>query len=279
MKNLLNLSFIFIIIFLNFSCSKNYEENKKDENSENLDDLYKLAILELDSENYDLAQSKFEDIEIKFPLSNEAVQSQIMIAFIEYVKMNYDEAIFKFNIVIDRYPSHKNIDYAYYMRAMCYFEQIRNEYLDGNFNNKALENFNQIINRFPTSKYARDSEQKIILINENIAAKHMDIALFYLNQKKYLAAMNRYKKVIDNHSESNFTPEALHRLVEIYYSLGMIEDAKKTASVIGYNYPDSKWYKFSYELVGSKENKKNENEKKSFFSKLSNFISKNDGEK
>ena len=277
MKNLFNLSFIFIIIFLNFSCSKNYEENKNDENFENLDNLYKLAMLELDSENYDIAQSKFEYIEIKFPLSNEAVQSQIMIAFIEYVKMNYDEAIFKFNSVIDRYPSHKNVDYAYYMRAMCYFEQIRNEYLDGNYNNKALENFNQIINRFPSSKYARDSEQKIILINENIAAKHMNIALFYLNQKKYFAAMNRYKKVIDNHSKSKFTPEALHRLVEIYYTLGMIEDAKKTASVIGYNYPDSKWYKFSYELVGSKESK--ENEKKSFFSKLSNFITKNDGEK
>ena len=276
MKNLFNLSFIFIIIFLNISCSKNYEENKKNGNSENPDDLYKLAMLDLNNENYDLAQSKFENIEIKFPLSNEAVQSQIMIAFIEYVNMNYDEAIFKFNRVINRYPSYKNVDYAYYMRAMCYFEQIRNEYLDGNNNKKALENFNQIINRFPTSKYARDSEQKIILINENIAAKHMDIALFYLNQKKYLAAMNRYQKVIDNHSKSKFTPEALHRLVEIYYSLGMIEDAKKTASVIGYNYPDSKWYKFSYELIETKGN--NKNEKKSFFSKLSNFITKNNRE-
>ena len=105
MKNLFNLSFIFIIIFLNFSCSKNYEENKKGGNSENPDDLYKLAMLELNSENYDIAQSKFENIEIKFPLSNEAVQSQIMTAFIEYVKMNYDEAIFKFNRVINRYPS------------------------------------------------------------------------------------------------------------------------------------------------------------------------------
>ncbi len=276
MKNLFNLSFIFVMIFLIISCSKNFEENKKVENSENPDDLYKLAMLDLNSENYDLAQSKFEDIEFKFPLSNEAIQSQIMSAFIEYVKMNYDEAIFKFNRVIDRYPSHKNIDYAYYMRAMCYFEQIRNEYLDGNNNKKALENFNQIINRFPSSKYARDSEQKIILINENIAAKHMNIGLFYLNQKKYLAAMNRYKKVVDNHSKSKFTPEALHRLVEIYYSLGMIEDAKKTASVIGYNYPDSKWYKFSYELIEIKEN--DEIEKKSFFNRLSNFITKDDEE-
>ena len=164
------------------------------------------------------------------------------------------------------------------MKAVCYYEQIENPELDGQNNDLALQSFKETINYFPNSKYARDSEQKIILINENIAAKHMDIALFYLNQKKYLAAMNRYQKVIDNHSKSKFTPEALHRLVEIYYSLGMIEDAKKTASVIGYNYPDSKWYKFSYELIEGKENNINENEKKSFFNKLSNFITKDDEE-
>ena len=276
MKNLFKLSFILLIISLNISCSKNYEENKKAENSENPEDLYKLAMLDLNNKNYDLATSAFAKIENKFPLSNVSIQSQIMLGFIEYVKMDYDRAILKFNRIIDRYPSHNNIDYAYYMRAICYYEQIKNEYLDGNYNKKALENFNQIINRFPESKYARDSEQKIILIKENIAAKHMDIAFFYLNQKKYLAAMNRYKEVIDNYSQSKFTPEALHRLVEIYYSLGMLEDAKKTASVIGYNYPNSKWYNFSYKLVSPKDDKKNE--KKSFFSKLSNLITKNDEE-
>ena len=142
-----------------------------------------------------------------------------MIAFIEYAQMNYDEAIFKLNRIINRYPSHKNIDYAYYMKAICYFEQIEKEYFDGSINSEALESFNQVINRFPESKYARDSEQKIILIKENIAAKHMDIGLFYLKQKKYLASMRRYQKVIDYYSESKFTPEALNRLVELYYSL------------------------------------------------------------
>ena len=102
----------------------------------------------------------------------------------------------------------------------------------------------------------------------------MDIALFYLKQKKYLAAMKRYKKVIDDHSESKFTPEALHRLVEIYYLLGMIEDAKKTASVIGYNYPDSKWYRYSYELVGSDNDDKIND--KSFFGKISNLLTSDD---
>jgi len=273
MKNLSKLAFIFLFICLIISCSQN-NQNVKNINSETPENLYALAMQDLEKENYEKAKVLFDEIEFNFPLSNEAIQSQIMTAFIEYAQMNYDEAIFKLNRIINRYPSHKNIDYAYYMKAICYFEQIENEYLDGSYNTEALENFNQVINRFPESKYARDSEQKIILIKENIAAKHMDIALFYLKQKKYLAAMRRYKKVIDDHSESKFTPEALHRLVEIYYSLGMIEDAKKTASVIGYNYPDSKWYRYSYELVGSDNDDKIND--KSFFGKISNLLTRDD---
>ena len=273
MRNLFILAFFFIFIGLNISCSQN-NQNVKNTSSKTPENLYALAMQDLEKENYEKAKVLFDEIEFNFPLSNEAIQSQIMIAFIEYAQMNYDEAIFKLNRIINRYPSHKNIDYAYYMKAICYFEQIENEYLDGSYNTEALENFNQVINRFPESKYARDSEQKIILIKENIAAKHMDVALFYLKQKKYLAAMKRYKKVIDDHSESKFTPEALHRLVEIYYSLGMIEDAKKTASVIGYNYPDSKWYRYSYELVGSDNDDKIND--KSFFGKISNLLNRDD---
>ena len=273
MKNLSKLAFIFLFICLIISCSQN-NQNVKNINSETPENLYALAMQDLEKENYEKAKVLFDEIEFNFPLSNEAIQSQIMTAFIEYAQMNYDEAIFKLNRIINRYPSHKNIDYAYYLKAICNFEQIENEYLDGSYNTEALESFNQVINRFPESKYARDSEQKIILIKENIAAKHMDIALFYLKQKKYLAAMRRYKKVIDDHSESKFTPEALHRLVEIYYSLGMIEDAKKTASVIGYNYPDSKWYRYSYELVGSDNDDKIND--KSFFGKISNLLIRDD---
>jgi len=272
MKNLSKLIFIFLFIYLTISCSQN-NQNVKNINSETPESLYVLAMQDLEKENYEKAKALFDEIEFNFPLSNEAIQSQIMVAFIEYAQMNYDEAIFKLNRIINRYPSHKNIDYAYYMKAISNFEQIENEYLDGSYNTEALESFNQVINRFPESKYTRDSEQKIILIKENIAAKHMDIALFYLKQKKYLAAMRRYKKVIDDHSKSKFTPEALHRLVEIYYSLGMIEDAKKTASVIGYNYPGSKWYRYSYELVGSADEKIND---KSFFGKISNLLASDD---
>ena len=241
--------------------------------TETPEQLYVIAKLDLDAELYEEAKLKFENINFKFPLSNEGIQSLIMIAFIEYAQLNYDESIYKFDRIIKKYPSHKNIDYAYYMRAMCYFEQIKHEALDGKNNQEAMENFNQIINRFPESKYARDSQQKIIFVKENIAAKHMDIALFYLNQKKYLAALNRYNIVINEYSQSKFTPEALYREVEIYYTLGMMDDAKKTSAVIGYNYPKSKWYKYSYRLLKKTDNKNN---KKSLLNKISNFLTNDD---
>ena len=120
-------------------------------------------------------------------------------------------------------------------------------------------------------KYTKDSKQKIILLKENIAAKHMSVGLFYLNRKNYLAALKRYQIVIDEHSQSKYTPEALHRLVEIYYSLGMIEEAKKTASVLSYNYPKSKWYIYSYNLVGDQN--VDQSKKTNLFKKILNKIS------
>ena len=265
---LISLTFMLLII----SCSQK-ENIIKEEFTETPEQLYAVAKLDLDRELYEEAKLKFENVNFKFPLSNEGIQSLIMIAFIEYAQLNYDEAIYKFDRIIKKYPSHKNIDYAYYMRAMCYFEQIKHEALDGKNNQEAMENFNQIINRFPESKYARDSQQKIIFVKENIAAKHMDIALFYLNQKKYLAALNRYNIVINEYSQSKFTPEALYREVEIYYTLGMMDDAKKTSAVIGYNYPKSKWYKYSYRLLKKTDNKNN---KKSLLNKISNFLTNDD---
>ena len=178
-----------------------------------------------------------------------------MLAFIDYLNLNYESAIYKFDRIIKLYPSHKNIDYAYYMRAMCYFEQIENEELDGLYNELSLENFKEITNRFPNSEYAQDSRQKILFILENIAAKHMNIGMFYLKQKKYLAAIKRFNNVINNHSKSKFTPEALYRLVEIYLTLGLVDDAEKSASVIAYNYPKSIWYEKSYALFYPEQKK------------------------
>ena len=267
-------------IFFVIGCADKNKLVEKDISAEDRSFLYNTAMVDLNSEDFINARIKFQDMIFKFPLSNEGIQSKIMIAFIEYMEMNYSEAIFKFNKIINEYPSHKNIDYAYFMKAMCYYEQIENSELDGINNDKALENFNQVIKRYPESKYARDSEQKIIFVKENMAAKHMNIALFYQKDKKYLAALNRYKIVIDKYSKSKFTPEALFRQVEIYYTLGMIPEAKNIASVISYNYPKSKWYKYSYNLLKKKDSVNNSNKNKSnIIKKISNFFNKNEKEK
>ena len=262
--------FLLLFIFwLLFSCNNS---NKIEINSEtsSIDPeiLYIEAMNNFDAKEYDLALDKFEKLENLFPLSNEAVQSQIMSAFVDYIRLNYDDAIYKFNRILTKYPSHKNIDYIYYMKAICYYEKISHEELDGSNNTNALENFEQVLNRFPNSKYAKDSQQKIILVKSNIAAKHMSIGRFYQENDKYIAALNRFKIVVEDFSVTKFTPEALHRMVEIYYKLGMKEEAINTAAVIGYNYPESEWYEHSYNLLSEKEKNSNLlNKVKNYFNK------------
>ncbi len=258
-----------IFLFLCISCSSsnnNINNNKELSSLINPEDLYKSAKISFDNQNFDLAKSQFIEIKKLFPLSNEAVQSEIMIAFIGYVQMDYDNAILNYKKIIKKYPSHKDLDYLYYMIAMCNYEQLQNEGLDGFYNDVALNAFTQVINRFPNSKYTKDSRQKIILVRSNIAAKHMEIGRFYLKNKKYIAALNRFKIVIDQFSITKFTPEALHRMVETYYEMGMYDESYDTAALLGYNYPKSKWYKYSYNLI------KQIDVEQTFLKKLRNFF-------
>ena len=257
-----------ILLLLCISCSstnKDTNTTKKEIILDNPENLYKLAKVTFDQQNYELARKQFSEIKKLFPLSNEAIQSEIMIAFISYIQMDYENAILNFEKIINRYPSHKDLDYIYYMIAICNYEQLQNESLDGYFNNLALEAFDQVIKRFPESKYAKDSRQKIILVNSNIAAKHMEIGRFYLKNKKYIAALNRFKIVVDDFSITKFTPEALYRMVEAYYGMRMFEESYNTAALLGYNYPDSKWYKLSYNLIEQKE-------EETFLKKFRNFF-------
>ena len=251
------------------SCSNNNNISDIDKKTNPLNDpekLYRLAKINFDQQNFELADKQFKEIKRLFPLSNEAIQSEIMIAFIDYVRMNYDNAILNYEKIINKYPSHKNLDYIYYMIAICNYEQLQNESLDGYYNELALKSFNQVIKRFPESKYAKDSRQKIILIKSNIAAKNMEIGRFYLNNKKYIAALNRFKIVINEYSFTKFTPEALHRMVEAYYEMGMYEESYNTAALLGHNYPESKWYQYSYNLVAEIDGEE------TFLKKIRNFF-------
>ena len=270
LKIFLCITFINIVIL---SCSSNDEELKNKAIELSSRELYQIAMIDLDQENYEKAILKFKEIIYKYPLSNEGVQSEIMLGFIDYLGLNYSESIYKFNRIIKIYPSHKNIDYVYYMRAVSYFEQISGENFDGKNNIEAKKNFQELLNRFPESEYAKDSRQKLIFINENIAAKDMEIAIFYLNQKQYLAALGRYNKVIEKYPKSKFIPEALYRLVEIYIILGMEEEAEKAAAVIVYNYPKSVWYEQSYNLINEEYYNNN---KVTLRKKLLNLFKKNE---
>ena len=254
---------ILISIFI-MSCTKSQIVEVSDNNNviRNPEEIYVSAMDSFTNEKFTEAKVEFETLQKLYPLSNESIKAEIMIGFLLYVQMNYDEAISQFYKIIQRYPSHKDMDYVYYMIAMCNYEQIENHELDGAYNDYALESFNQVILRFPESEYAKDSRQKIILVKTNKAAKHMAIGRFYLKEKKYTSALNRFKVIIDEYSMTKFTPEALHRIVETYFAMGMIDESIETASVLGHNYPNSIWYKYSYELI------KLENDDKSIIEKL-----------
>ncbi len=264
--------FIYIIIsilFVNCSSSKNQKNNNVDLDENNIagpEERYILAKNFFDNGNYETASEEFTSLKNLYPLSNEAIQAEIMIGFISYIKMDYDNSINQFKRIIIKYPSHKNLDYVYYMKAMCNYEQITHHELDGKYNELAINDFNQVIKRFPKSVYAKDSRQKIILVKSNKAAKHMEIGRFYLKEKKYTAALNRFKIVIEDYSMTKFTPEALHRMVEAYYEMGMKSESIKSAALLGHNYPNSKWYTYSYNLIKKIEDDEN------FLDKLKNIF-------
>ena len=260
------ISFLSIIFFLSCSSNNSKESNNVENNIRSPEEIYVQAMQFFDKKNFTIAEEEFKKLQQLYPLSNEAIQAEIMLGFTKYLLMDYDSSISKFNKIIQKYPSHKDLDYIYYMIGMCNYEQITNHELDGQFNDLALESFNQVILRFPDSKYAKDSRQKIILVKSNKAAKHMEIGRFYLKEKKYTAALNRFKIVIDDYSMTKFTPEALHRMVEAYYEMGMIGESIKTASVLGHNYPKSKWYRYSYNLI------KKINNKESVLKKIKNIF-------
>ena len=199
-----------------------------------------------------MQQKKFKEVEALMPLSEWAAKSSLMAAYAHYSRNAYSRSVFLLERHINNYPSDRNIPYAHYLIAICYFEQILNEKKDLKPLLKAKEKFEYILSTYPETDYAIDARFKIDLIIDQLAAKEMSIARYYMKTKKWIPAINRLKIVVEKYDRTVFIEEALHRLVEVYYTIGLKEEAKKAAQILGYNYGSSQWYARSYKVFNKK---------------------------
>ena len=216
-------------------------------------EIYSQAVLYLEDDRYTDAAKYFDEVERQHPYSVWATTAKLMSAYAHYHASQYDEAVTRLDRFIAVHPGNRDIAYAYYLKALCYYEQIADVRRDQEETRKALDSLQDVVTRFPSTPYGRDARLKIDLTRDHLAGKEMDIARYYLTTRHYLAAINRFKVVVETYSTTTHVPEALHRLVEAYTALGLIDEARKSAAVLGYNYPASDWYKDSYTLALASE--------------------------
>ncbi len=246
------LKFILIISIVFISACKNNEKKVSIIEERDLDlqmiDAYNEGINFLD-ENYPLkAAKKFNEAELLYPQSLWAPRSSLMSAYSYYYGSYYIDAIEELNRFIEIYPNHERIVYAYYLLGMCHYEQIADEKKDLGSIVDAKENFKYVVENYPDTDFALDSQFKLELIQEILASKEMYLARYYIEKEKWIPAINRYKRILEKFETSIYVEEALHRLVEIHYKIGLIEESKKYASLLGYNYQSSEWYRESYKV-------------------------------
>jgi outer membrane protein assembly factor BamD len=239
----------FLIILLCFSCSKKEIEKSKI-NEVNLEsqmiEAYEEGLKELKAGDVIYAAKKFNEAEILFPQSEYAPKSALMAAYSYYSQNYYGDAIAELIRFLRVYPNHKDIAYAEYLLGLCYYEQIVDEKKDLQSIVNAKKTFRNLISKYPDSEFATDAIFKIDLINEVLAGKEMFIGRYYFDKKKWIPAINRFRNVVDNYETTIYVEEAIHRLVEIYYILGIETEAKKYANLLGYNYQSSQWYEKSF---------------------------------
>jgi outer membrane protein assembly factor BamD len=214
-----------------------------------VDDLYNKAMDDLVDENYTQAAKTFDQVESQHPYSVWATKSQLMQIYTQYEDGKYDDAIISADRFIQLHPGHRDVAYAYYLKAICYYMQIVDVGRDQKLTQLALKALDDVVRRFPDSKYARDAKLKLDFTRDHLAGKEMEIGRYYLKRGDYLAGMNRFKRVIDNYQTTTHVPEALERLVECDLALGLNKEAKANAAVLGYNYPGSHWYGDAYALM------------------------------
>ena len=266
------------ILILSVSCAKELVK-KSVINEKSLDDqvieAYLKGLESLEDGDVIFAAKKFNEVEILFPQSDLAPKSSLMAAYSYYTQDYYEDTIMELQRFLRIYPKDKNLDYAYYLLAISHYEQIVDEKKDTFSILKAKEYFEYINLTYPNTEYAIDSSFKIELINDILAAKELYIGRYYIDKKKWIPAINRFKNVVNDYDTTIYVEEALYRLVEVYYLLGLKEEAKKYAKLLGYNYQSSQWYENSYAIFNKtyekREIKKNK-EKNNLVKKIKTFL-------
>lgn len=222
---------------------------------ESAENLYQEADKLLNDKKYRSSINKFQEVERLHPYSKWATKAQMMAAYAAYQEDSYDEAILALNRFVQLHPGNEDVDYAYYLTSLAYYEQISDVARDQEMTERALKSFDALITRFPNSEYARDARLKRDLTLDHLAGKEMEIGRYYLNRNQINASINRFRTVVKEYQTTTHVPEALHRLVEAYLTLGLRTEATRVAAVLGHNYPGSKWYEDSYKILDAKSRK------------------------
>ena len=270
MNIFLKLLVIILIIFLN-SCSKKEEKISMIQEKElrlQMIDAYKEGVKALEEGDVLFAAKKFNEAEILFPQSEWAPKSILMAAYSYYVQDYYYDAISELDRFIKNYPKNERLNYAHFLLAMCYYEQIVDEKKDLGPLLNAQKEFKFVIKNYPNSDFALDSKFKLDFINDVLASKEIYLGRYYIKKEKWIAAINRFKQVVEHYDSTVYVEEALHRLVELHYRVGLLDESKKYANLLGYNYQSSKWYEASYSIF----NKDYESPTKKINKKKGNFI-------
>ena len=244
--------FFFLIMFAVISCSQKEEKISlvKEDNLEmQMIEAYNEGLKELNRGDIFFAAKKFNEVELLYPQSLWAPRSTLMAAYAYYSQLYYSDAINELERFLNKYKNHPDTDYAYYLLAVCHYNQIVDEKKDLGEIIKAKEYFALLTDKYPNTDFSEDARFKLELIEEILASKELYLANYYLEREKWIPAMNRYKKIVNNHDTTIFVEEALYRLVELNYKLGLTNESKKYAMMLGYNYQSSDWYERSYKIL------------------------------
>lgn len=215
-----------------------------------VEDIYNEAVDTILDQRYVKAAQLFEEVERQHPYSVWATKAQLMAAYAHYQNDQYDRALVAVNRFIELHPSNRDVAYAYYIKALAYYERIVDVGRDQKMTTDALNALQEVVRRFPESRYARDARLKIDLTRDHLAGKEMETGRFYLKRGQYVGAVNRFKRVVEDYQTTTHVPEALHRLTETYLALGVRDEAVAAAAVLGHNYPGSDWYQDSFAMLG-----------------------------